>query len=143
MIWFKTNENMFDSKNLFVYAIYMPPTKIFMIKGIFKAFLVYYNGKLNIIQGLCNVAVIGDLNGRVGDELDCIVQDKMNRELIVRIVTILKLRLTEGVNLFNLWLTNMLMMFGDNSGHYTFQTKNGCSVIDYLLLTCDAFSLVK
>jgi hypothetical protein len=32
--------------------------------------------------------------------------------------------------------------FDESSGKFTFQNKNGCSVIDYMLLSCESFSIV-
>ena len=40
-------------------------------------------------------------------------------------------------------LRNCNGRFGESSGKFTFQNKNGCSVIDYMLLSCELFSKVQ
>ena len=83
MIWFKLIDKciMSDDKNLYMCAIYIPPDKnIFYRKYECDIFDVLQEEiELYSVDG--NVAVIGDLNGRVGKEPDFLRHDNLNRQL--------------------------------------------------------------
>jgi hypothetical protein len=88
MIWFKLIDKciMSDDKNLYMCAIYIPPDKnIFYRKYECDIFDVLQEEiELYSVDG--NVAVIGDLNVRVGKEPDFLRHDNLNRQLNDNIV---------------------------------------------------------
>lgn len=110
---------------------------------------------------LGNIAVIGDLNGRIGLENDFIMQDNLNvfncneTDLLNYEPDLSSKRTTEDIktaNSFGRQILNLCKFsgirvcngrFGKKSETFTFQNKNGCSVIDCLLLSCDSFSIVN
>ena len=83
MIWFKLIDKciMSDDKNLYMCAIYILPDKnVFYRKYECDIFDVLQEEiELYSVNG--NVAVIGDLNGRVGKEPDFLRHDNLNKQL--------------------------------------------------------------
>ena len=80
MIWFKIDKDiMFDNKNLYICAINMPPDKnVYYRKYEHDVFDVLQE-KIEMFSELGNIAVLGDLNGRVGTEPDFLVYDNPDR----------------------------------------------------------------
>lgn len=107
--------------------------------------------------------MIGDLNGRVGLEPDFIIGDAIDKQLQDNISFIdynndntLKERQSEdnkapnsfGQRILQLCRSSGLRIcngrFGQDSNKITFNNKNGCSVIDYLLISQnDIFNIVS
>jgi len=100
------------------------------------------------------VAVIGDLNGRVGIETDFIsgeaidaqLQDKISFINYVNDIEFQKRHSEDtkppnnfGRRILQLYMSTGLHIcnarFGQDSGTITFNNKNGCSTIDYLLIS--------
>ena len=105
-----------------------------------------------------NVSITGSLNGRVGTEKDCIVSDILNKLLLGDIEfpeyetdALFPNRLTENLRSPNSFGSRILELckssglincsgrFGQDSSKITFSNKNGCSIIDYLLMSHDSF----
>ena len=119
--------------------------------------------EIELISVEGNVAVFGDLNGHVGKEPDFLRHDNLNRQLNDNIANFIEYvpddiffdRLTEdlkhpnafGNRIFQLCRSSRLRIcngrFGESSGKFTFQNKNRCSVIDYMLSFCESFSIVQ
>ncbi|VDI45368.1 Hypothetical predicted protein [Mytilus galloprovincialis] len=125
--------------SLFV-LIYIPPDKnVYYRKYDIDVFDVF-----EIYSKLGNIAVIGDLNGRVGNEPDYILQDGLNKELLDKVDNLIDYnadvplvdRLTEDLKTPNSFGKRILDLcksaglricngrFGDSSKQFTFQNKN-------------------
>ena len=114
-------------------------------------------------SALGTVSVIGDINGRVGIESDFILDDILDENLQDNINfidyvkdDIFTDRLSEDLKVQNSFGRRILELckstglricngrFGVDSSKFTFQNKNGCSVIGYLLISSDCvYSLIK
>ena len=115
-------------------------------------------------SALETVSVIGDINGRVGIESDFILDDILDENLQDNINfidyvkdDIFTDRLSEDLKVPNSFGRRIFIelckstglricngRFGVDSSKFTFQNKNGCSVIGYLLISSDCvYSLIK
>ena len=163
IIWFKINKSLlYDNKDMYICASYVPPDKnVFYRKYECDVFEVIEQ-QIEHYNGLGNIAVIGDLNGRIGSERDFIEQDILDNHLRNNIFAFIDYELdipsdrkTEDLkppNTFGRKILNMCKStglrvcngrFGDESAKITFQNKNGCSIIDYLLLNRSAFDNIS
>ncbi|VDI64106.1 Hypothetical predicted protein [Mytilus galloprovincialis] len=141
----------------------MPPDKnVYYKKYDIDVFDVLQE-QIEHFSNLGTVAVIGDLNGRVGREKDFIEGDSLNKQLIDNIQFVdyisdncLRDRITEDVKAPNSFGRRILELckssglricngrYGVDSGKITFQNKNGSSLIDYLLMSHDSIDyLIK
>ncbi|VDI55438.1 Hypothetical predicted protein [Mytilus galloprovincialis] len=76
---------MFDNENFFICAIYIPPDKnVYYRKYDIDVFVVFQQ-QIEIYSKLGNIAVIGDLSGRVGNEPDYLLQDGLNKKLMNKV----------------------------------------------------------
>ncbi|XP_063447953.1 uncharacterized protein LOC134727502 [Mytilus trossulus] len=143
----------------------MPPDKnVFYRK--YNSFCDVFDILQVQIESLYNigtVAVLGDLNGRVGlkpdyllnDFLDPLLQDNISfidyendrQDFVQRHSEETKAPNSFGQRILQLCKSSGLRIcngrFGEDSGKITFNNKNGCSVIDYLLLSENMFKIVK
>ena len=163
MIWLKiSNSIMSDCKDLYLCAIYVPPDKnIFYRKYDCDVFEVLQE-HIEHYGALGNIAIIGDLNGRIGKANDFIGHDLLSTQLQSDISGLIDYtpdspseRTTEDIKPANTFGRKILDLckssgvrvcngrFGKSSGKFTFQNKNGCSVIDYVLLSHESFSIVN
>ncbi|XP_071123308.1 uncharacterized protein [Mytilus edulis] len=109
---------------------------------------------IEMFSNIGNVAVIGDLNGRVGQEPDNITGDVIDKQLQDNISFINYVnddvflnRHSEDIKPPNNFGQRILQLcknsglricngrFGKESQKITFNNKNGCSVIDYMLIS--------
>ncbi|VDH98937.1 Hypothetical predicted protein [Mytilus galloprovincialis] len=155
MIWLKIDKNVcLNGLDLYICAIYIPPDKnVFYRKYDIDVFDILQEN-IEHYSTLGTVAVIGDLNGRVGLKADNIVNDTLDKELINSISFIdyvndsyICNRKSEDIKPPNSFGQRILQLcqssglricngrFGTDSGKITFNNKNGSSVIDYLLFT--------
>ena len=153
MIWFKIDKSiLFSEFDLYVCAIYMPPDRnIYYRKYNVDVFDVLQEN-IEHFSAYGTVSVIGDLNGRVGQDADFIVNDVLNNELRDNISFIDYINDTDlfdrqseddkppnafGRRILELCKSSGLRIcngrFGADSRKITFNNKNGSSVIDYLL----------
>jgi hypothetical protein len=157
-----TKSIMSDDKNLYMCAIYITPDKNVFYRKYECDIFDELQEEIELYSVDGNVAVIGDLNGRVGKEPDFLRHDNLNRQLNDNIANFIEYvpddifcdRLTEDLKHPNIFGNRILQLcrssrlricngrFGESSGKFTFQNKNGCSVIDYMLLSCESFSIV-
>ena len=154
IIWFKIKKDLlYDNKDMYICATYVPPDKnVFYRKYECDVFEVIEQ-QIEHYNSLGNIAVIGDLNGRIGSEKDFIQQDILDNHLRDNLFAFIDYeqdiptdRRTEDnkpPNTFGRKILNMCKStglrvcngrFGDDSAKITFQNKNGCSIIDYMLL---------
>ena len=164
MIWFKIDKSiLFSEFDLYVCAIYMPPDRnIYYRKYNVDVFDVLQEN-IEHFSAYGTVSVIGDLNGRVGQDADFIVNDVLNNELRDNISFIGYINDTDlfdrqseddkppnafGRRILELCKSSGLRIcngrFGADSRKITFNNKNGSSVIDYLLYTqSEMFKSIK
>ncbi|VDI50111.1 Hypothetical predicted protein, partial [Mytilus galloprovincialis] len=164
MIWLKFDKRIMpNNKNLYMCVIYMPPDRnVYYKKYNIDVFDVLQE-QIELFATLGTVSVIGDLNGRVGIEPDFIVEDTLDKHLLdtidfISYVSDVKItdRLSEDLKAPNGFGRRILDIckstglricngrFGTESSKYTFQNKNGCSLIDYMLISQDnIFTFIK
>lgn len=144
-------------------AIYMPPDKNVQHRKYNIDVFDVLQEHIEHFSALGTVSVIGDINGRVGIESDFILDDILDENLQDNINfidyvkdDIFTDRLSEDLKVPNSFGRRILELckstglricngrFGVDSSKFTFQNKNGCSVIGYLLISSDCvYSLIK
>jgi hypothetical protein len=122
---------------------------LFVLRGSFSDIFDVLQEEIELYSVDGNVAVIGDLNGRVGKEPDFLKHDNLNRQLNDNIANFLEYvpddkfcdRLTGDLKHHNTFGNRILQLCrsshlricngrsGESSGKFTFKNKNGCSVI--------------
>ena len=131
----------------------MPPDKnVFYRKYNCDVFDILQE-QIESLYNIGTVAVLGDLNGRVGLKPDYLLNDFLDPLLLDNISFIdyendrqdVVQRHSEDTKAPNSFGQRILQLcksyglricngrFGEDSGKITFNNKNGCSVIDYLL----------
>lgn len=155
MIWFKVDKSILcDNTDLYICSIYMPPYKNVYYRKYDIDVFDNLQEHIEMFSNIGNVAVIGDLNGRVGQEPDNITGDVIDKQLQDNISFInyvnddvflnrqsedIKPRNNFGQRILQLCKNSGLRIcngrFGKESQKITFNNKNGCSVIDYMLIS--------
>ncbi|VDI50097.1 Hypothetical predicted protein [Mytilus galloprovincialis] len=141
----------------------MPPDKnVFYRKYNCDVFDILQE-QIEYLYNIGTVAVLGDLNGRVGlkpdyllnDFLDPLLQDTISfidyendrQDFVQRHSEDTKAPNSFGQRILQLCKSTGLRIcngrFGEDISKITFNNKNGCSVIDYLLLSENMFKIVK
>ncbi|VDI30527.1 Hypothetical predicted protein [Mytilus galloprovincialis] len=141
----------------------MPPVKnVFYRKYNCDVFDILQE-QIESLYNIGTVAVLGDLNGRVGLKPDYLLNDFLDPLLLDNISFIdyendrqdfvqrhsedTKAPNSFGQRILQLCKSSGLRIcngrFGEDSGKITFNNKNGCSVIDYLLLSENMFKIAK
>ena len=145
-IWLRLHKNYFMTENdIYLCGIYLPPGD--SPYAIMKLFEVKEND-ICTFSNLGKVIIIGDTNGRVGEEPDFILPDKYNtafpwlnfdyfpqKRISMDIITnkqgkqLLKLCKNTGMIIVN------GRVLGDIPGAITVHNKQGCSTVDHAIIS--------
>ena len=149
--WIKLEKEFFNfDQDLFICMVYDPPENSSYSKGIDHNILDCIEKDITHYQNLGNILICGDFNARVSTEPDFIVNDDngyiplhsnyiVDKQILSRHNMDSKLD-NRGRDLLDLCVSNQLRIlngrtFGDTIGSYTCFTPNGCSTVDYVLIS--------
>ena len=157
-IWLKLDKNYFGLNNdLYLCTVYIPPrnSPTYVVSDDGKDMHDTIAREIGIFSTLGDVAMIGDMNSRVGSiqekhygvDTDS-RSDDLSRVKIVAPRNTHDIRVnTHGRKLVQL-MTNYDMMLangricGDMAGNYTCCQRNGCSVVDMLIVQRDLLPII-
>lgn len=149
--WIKFDKKFFNfQKDLFLCLAYIPPSQSIYTNNMQQDLLDLLEKDISLYKTKGDIMICGDLNARTGNRQDFIVNDgtdhlplyqnynvdhppipRQNCDVIVD---------SRGRNLIDICIGNQLRIlngrcFGDLFGRYTCYTPNGCSVVDYTIVS--------
>lgn len=143
-IWVKLNKNFFNfDKDIFLLCSYIPPHD----SKIHKGYDVYNNLNIEItsFSHRGDILIFGDLNSRISNQVESYVTDVVDNNSIN--VTNENIRFSnddkvnsQGKKLMEIVNSNYMTIvngrtLGDLDGQYTCYKYNGCSVVDYCIVS--------
>lgn len=145
-IWLKLNKHFFSIPNdKYICGSYIPPrSSPYTIPKIFDKL----DEEITELSGLGKILIIGDMNARVGNQLDYVPADKYNATDDMRDITPPDRHSmdhainTYGRSLLNLCRHNDLLLLngrtlGDIPGACTCHKNNGSSLVDHCMTSLD------
>jgi len=156
-VWLKLDDKIFGLKNpLFICATYIPPEYSTRKSGVN---IDYYKNLTNSLANFSskgNVLIAGDMNARLGAQLnkihdlsciDELVPDNTNYDIGERsscdnITNIYGRKLDKICKSFNLSIANGRTL-GDRLGNFTCYNNKGASVVDYVISDQSFFKNIK
>lgn len=146
-----------NSRDLYIAAAYIPPENSTYYKQYDCNLFSILESDIESYQQLGNIIVVGDLNGRIGNADDYIVNDNINGNVLDVLNNVInytpdtptcarkacdQVVNTFGRDLLNMCVATSLRVVNGRLGEdkFTFYNANGSSVNDYLLTTSGYFS---
>ena len=150
-MWLKLNKTFFGTgTHIYLCAVYIPP-----LNSTHTA-----DDLLNLEAEIANyskygdIALIGDFNARTGEQADYIENENNSIQFLQDMLpqdydldspikrNNLDILNQQGNNLLNMCLSSRLRILngrylGDSLGYHTYFSKNGCSTVDYAILSKD------
>ena len=156
--WLKLDKQFFGlEKDLYLCAIYIPPQNSVHANDD----LIDLENEISKLSCLGEISLIGDFNARIGSSDDFISDEggkseifqdflpvdydndvKISRNNLDKVIN------QQGQNLLNLCISSRLRILngrylGDSLGYHTCYTVNGCSTVDYAIVSRNLLSSVK
>ena len=153
-IWIKLDRNHFGfQKDLYICACYVPPVS----SGYYdEDFSKIENEISNVMsRNMCNILVMGDLNARISNRADFIINENRDNEPLDRLLpdnynidynihrySVDKVFNSQGQNLLDLCIASQVRVLngrfiGDSIGNFTCYKPNSASTVDYALADVD------
>ncbi|XP_071137071.1 uncharacterized protein [Mytilus edulis] len=156
-MWLKLNKTFFGTgTHIYLCAVYIPP-----LNSTHTA-----DDLLNLEAEIANyskygdIALIGDFNARTGEQADYIENENNSSQFLQDMLpqdydldspikrNNLDILNQQGNNLLNMCLSSRLRILngrylGDSLGYHTYFSKNGCSTVDYAILSKDLLPSVE
>ena len=149
--WVKLDKNFFNfRKDLFLCLTYIPPSQSIYANNMQQDLIDLLENDILLYKTKGDIMICGDLNARTGSQQDFIASDgtdhlplyqnynidshsiyRQSKDVIVD---------TRGRSLIDICIGNQLRIlngrcFGDMFGRHTCFTPNGCSVVDYTIVS--------
>jgi hypothetical protein len=156
--WLKVCKGPFQlAEDIYICIAYVPPSESLYLAGLPFDLFERVQSSINKYAALGNIVLMGDLNGRTGNELDYIAQDsdKMlpldlpyitDKQIPCRnsLDTVVNNR---GKSIIDMCISTRLRIvngrrLGDTLGYYTCHKWNGSSVVDYAIVSEDLLKAI-
>lgn len=144
-------------KDLFLCLAYIPPSQSIYVNNLQQDLLDLLEKDIGLYKAKGDIMICGDLNARTGCEKDFISDDGTGHLPLYQNYNVDHPPLPRQINdatidsrgrsLIELCIGNQLRIlngrcFGDSFGRYTCYTTNGCSVVDYTIVSESIFDQI-
>ena len=160
-LFFYCNKSIFNTdKDVLLSFVYLPPQRSqFYNSTEFSGIMLFEDVFVGLPIFDKYLLIMGDFNGRIGELKDTFETDKFVKELEEysdvfdnfdlprkskdKLITLFGRRLIDFCRIYSIYIANGRVGNDKNIGNFTYIGAQGCSVIDYVIMSADLFNITE